>query len=112
MGAAVVFAYRGGKVYAKHRERVALTVGVLVWTHFYVGDVHSEQSRQDGAGYALVVHQVLEHHVVNRVGNVYHTLVPFLSVENACKYSHFFLNGEKYHRKFWPFALFLFTFAG
>ena len=64
---AVLLTDSSSEVDAEYRERIALAVGVLMWPHLHLDDVLSEQCRQDGAGDALVLHQVLEHDVVNRV---------------------------------------------
>ena len=68
----------GCKVYAKHRERVALAVGVLVGANLHFDDVLLQQCRQDSACHTLVLHQKLEHAVVNGIGYCYHTLTIWL----------------------------------
>ena len=59
------------KVNAEHRERVACGVAVFMRTHRHVHHFFLQQSRQHGLGYALVLHDVFEHGVVNRVGYMY-----------------------------------------
>ena len=69
----IAFALTNGscKVNAEHRERVACGVAVFMRTHRHVHHFFLQQSRQHGLGYALVLHDVFEHGVVNRVGYMY-----------------------------------------
>ena len=60
------------KVYAKHGHRVALVTDILMGTHLHLHNIHFQQGRQNGAGNALVLHQVFEHHIIDRVCNCYH----------------------------------------
>ena len=49
-------------------------------------DVLFQEYREDGAGYALVLHEILEHDVVDRVGNRYHILLMlFVDCKNKQK---------------------------
>ena len=70
----VVESYAGTEVYAQHRNGVALVVNILMGTYLHLYGVFFQQCRQDGTRNALILHQVLEHHVVDRVGNSYHKL--------------------------------------
>ena len=69
----IAFALTNGscKVNAEHRERVACGVAVFMRTYRHVHHFFLQQSRQHGLGYALVLHDVFEHGVVNRVGYMY-----------------------------------------
>ena len=65
------------KIYAEHRQGVARSVAVFMWTHRHVDHFFLQQSRQYGLGYALVFHDVFEHGVVNRIGYMYNHNVLF-----------------------------------
>ena len=69
----IAFALTNGsrEVNAEHRERVACGVAVFMRTYRHVHHFFLQQSRQHGLGYALVLHDVFEHGVVNRVGYMY-----------------------------------------
>ena len=69
---AVGLAHRGAEVNAQHGQARALVVDKLMGAHLDVHDVLLEQGREDRPGDALVLHQVFEHHVIDRVGNAYH----------------------------------------
>ena len=58
----------GTEVNAVHREQFVLVVAVLMGAHLHRHHVALQQGRQDGAGYAFVLHQVFEHNVVNGIG--------------------------------------------
>ena len=64
--------HRGAEVDAENGEYLFLPVGVLVRAHLHFHDVLLQQSREYRAGYALVLHEVLEHGVVDGVGYRYH----------------------------------------
>ena len=78
---AVVAADARAEVYAQHRHPIALVVDILVWAHLHLYDVLFEQCREYGASYALVLHEVLKHHVVDRVCNCYHSLVVVITLQ-------------------------------
>ena len=70
----------GAEVNAEHREVLALVIAVLVRTHLHVCHFLLQQCRQDGAGNALVFHQIFEYyvvyrvcyyHIINNVGSIY-----------------------------------------
>ena len=69
----IAFALTNGsrEVNAEHRERVACGVAVFMRTYRHVHHFFLQQSRQHGLGYALVLHDIFEHGVVNRVGYMY-----------------------------------------
>ena len=69
----IAFALTNGsrEVNAEHRERVACGVAVFMRTYRHVHHFFLQQSRKHGLGYALVLHDVFEHGVVNRVGYMY-----------------------------------------
>ena len=71
---AVVLAHCGTKVNAEYRQQVALLVGVFMRTHFHPDDILTQQGRENRTGDSLILHQVFEHNVVNRV-SYYHTFV-------------------------------------
>ncbi len=64
----VVFLDARCEVDAEHRQVVACDVGVLMAPHLHTDDLLLEQGGQDGPGDALILHQELEHGVVNRIG--------------------------------------------
>ena len=60
--------YHGSpEVDAVDREVVGEFVVVLVVAHVHLHHLLLQQGREDGTGYALVLHEVLEHNVVNRI---------------------------------------------
>ena len=69
----IAFALTNGsrEVNAEHRERIACGVAVFMRTYRHVHHFFLQQSRQHGLGYALVLHDIFEHGVVNRVGYMY-----------------------------------------
>ena len=69
---AVILQDSSAEVYTEHRQRVALVVCVLMRPDRHLDDVLLQQGRQNGTGNALIVHQVFEYNVVNRVCNCYH----------------------------------------
>ena len=64
---AVLVAHRCAKVDTEHGQRFTVVVAVLMRPHLHCHHVNLQQGRQDGAGDALVLHQILEYDVVNRV---------------------------------------------
>ena len=82
---AVVLADGGSEVDTIDRKRVALVVGIFMWAHFHLYHILLQQRRENGAGNALVFHQILEDDVVNRIG-YYHICCTFV-----CKDSYFSL---------------------
>ena len=78
---AVLFADGGTEVYAKQRDVVTRDIGILVWPLHHLHHPLLQQGRQDGAGNALVLHQVLEHRVIDRVRYIeFHAFSPFRMV--------------------------------
>ena len=61
---AVRLANGGTEVYPEHRQGVATIVAVLMGAHLDGHYVLLQQGGQDGAGNALVLHQVLKYYVV------------------------------------------------
>ena len=76
----VVLPDGGPEVNAEDRQRLLLSVGVLVWAHLHLHDVFFQQGRENGACYAFVLHEVLEHYVVDGIGNGYHGVLFFSSL--------------------------------
>ena len=72
LGAAIIVTNRRSEVDAEHRQRVALLVAVLMGAHLDCHNVLLQQSRQDGAGNSLVLHQILKDNVVYWV-SYFHT---------------------------------------
>ena len=56
------------EVYAEHRQCIAVVIAVFVGAHLYGKHLYLEQGRKDSTGYALVLHQVLEHYVIYGIG--------------------------------------------
>ena len=77
----------GSKVDAKHRQRVALNVAVLVRTHLNGHDILLKQRRQDGASNAVILHQVLEHHIIQWIGYRHNAQILMFSVQIYVKNS-------------------------
>ena len=73
--------YGGTEVDAEDGERLFLSVGVLVGAHLYPKDFFLQQCREDCAGNALVLHEVLEHCVIDGVGNCYHNTSKALGLQ-------------------------------
>ena len=69
---AFLLAYSSREVNAKHRQRVACSVAVFMWPHSYMNHFFLQQRRQNGFGYTLVLHNVFEYGVVNRIGYMYY----------------------------------------
>ena len=63
----------GTKVYAVDGEIVGEFVVVLVVAHVYLYHLLFQKGRENGAGYTLVFHEVLEYDIINWVG-YYHGL--------------------------------------
>ena len=63
----------GAEVDAEDGQRLLLPVGVLVGAHLHFHYLLLQQRRQDGARDALVFHEILEHRVVDGVGNGHHS---------------------------------------
>ena len=70
--AAVCLAHTGSEVDAKHRNLVSATVGILMAAHIHLHHLLLEQGGEDGLGDTLVLHQVLKHDIVYRIGYVHH----------------------------------------
>ena len=62
----------GAEVDAEDGEYLLLAVGVFVRPDFHFHDILLQQGREDSAGNAFVLHEVLEHGVVDRVGYCHH----------------------------------------
>ena len=56
------------KINAEDGEALAAFVGIFIAAHVYFQHLGLQQGREDGAGDALVLHEILEHYVVDRVG--------------------------------------------
>ena len=69
--------YRGTKVDTEYRQCIAIVVAILVWPYLHLHYLHLQQGRENGAGNTLILHQVLEHDIVNRVGNLHITRTLF-----------------------------------
>ena len=65
-------AHLRAKVDAKHGDVPATDIGILVATHLHADHLLLEQGRENGTRHALVLHQILEDGVVNRIGYVNH----------------------------------------
>ena len=63
----------GTEVDTEHRDLVVGLVGILVRTKLNTDDFLLQQCRQHCPGHTLVLHEIFEHGVVNRIGYVYHT---------------------------------------
>ena len=70
----VALADGGPEIDAEDGEHLLLAVGVLMGPDFNFHYILLQQCRENGTGYAFVLHEVLEHGVVNRVGNRHHNL--------------------------------------
>ena len=70
--ASVVLAHLGSEVDAEHRDLVTRTVGVFMLPHIHFGHLLFQQGRKYGLGHAVVLHQVFEHRIINRVCNTYY----------------------------------------
>ena len=70
----------GTKVYTEYGKRVAVLVAVLMGTDFHRHHIHLQQGRKDGPGYAFILHQVLEHYIIYRIG-YYHRSSFFLAAK-------------------------------
>ena len=80
----------GGKVYAEHRERVSGGVCMLVAANLHAQHLLLEQGGEDGPGDAFVLHEKLEHGVINRVGYVDNHILVLLFFKffiYDCKYT-------------------------
>ena len=69
---AFLLAHSSREVNTKHRQRVACSVAVFMWPHSYMNHFFLQQRRQNGFGYTLVLHNVFEYGVVNRIGYMYY----------------------------------------
>ena len=83
---AVALTNRGSEVYAEDGEVLAVTVTVLITAHLHIHNLFFQQSRENGLGDALVLHEVLENNIVNGICYC-HTGIPLIS---ECKVKHFF----------------------
>ena len=68
----------GSEVDAENRHRVAFVVDILMGAHLHLYNVLFQQGRQDGAGDTLVLHQILEHNVIDWIGYGNHKLLSVL----------------------------------
>ena len=84
---AVRLANGGTEINPEHRKGVATVVAVLMGAHLDGHNVLLQQSGQDGAGYALVLHQVLEYYVVYGVC-YYHNTTSFIIGTQFCLQSY------------------------
>ena len=100
---AFALANRSREINAEHRQCVARSVAVFMRTNSHMNHFFLQQGRQYGLCDALVLHYVLEHGVVNRVGNMYYHNIQSFNVNTntsscvtkqhacCCKVSVFFL---------------------
>ncbi len=96
--AAVILAHLRSEVYAEHGYLVAAAIRVLVLAHLHLDDLALEQGRQYCLGHALVLHQVLEHRIINRVGHTdNHNAQVFVNL--GCKDRVLSRNGKRHHEK-------------
>ena len=65
------------EVYAEDGQVLAIAVRVLIAPHLHVHDIHLQQGRENGLGYAFILHQVFEHYVIYRIC-YYHLVFLFL----------------------------------
>ena len=72
MDTAIVLAYFGSKINAKHRNFVALHIGIFIFTHFHLYYRFFEQGRKQNFHHTFVFKQILEHRVINRICNIQH----------------------------------------
>ena len=70
--AAVVLAYLRPEVDAEHGYLIARAVGILVLAHLYLRHLSLQQGGEKRLGYAVVLHEVLEDRIVNRVCYAYY----------------------------------------
>ena len=69
---AFALTYCSSKVNAKHRQRVSCCIAVFMRTYRHMNHFFLQQCRQHCLGYALILHNILKHGVVNRIGNMYY----------------------------------------
>ena len=60
------------EVNAEHGNLVTRTVGIFVLTHLHLSHLPLQKSRKHCLGHAVVLHEVLEHRVINWVCNTYY----------------------------------------
>ena len=68
----------GGKIKAEQGNTCLLDVRVLVVTHFQVTHLLFQQGGKEHLGGTLVLHEELEHGVVNRIRDNYHSYFIFM----------------------------------
>ena len=68
----------GTEIDTEDGKVLAVAVGILVAAHLHIRHLLLQQGGEDGPGYAFVLHQVLEHDVVNRIG-YYHNYINFIN---------------------------------
>ena len=86
----VFLLYGCPEVYAEYRQPVAGDVGIFVAARLHFHHVLLQQSGQDGFCYAFVLHEVLEHDVVDGVCNNHTLRFSFLLLNVAAKVATYF----------------------
>ena len=69
---AFLLAHGSREVNTEHRQRVACSVAIFMWPHSDMNHFFLQQCRQNGFGNTLVLHDIFEYGVVNRIGYMYY----------------------------------------
>ena len=71
----------GTEINTEYRQIVVSVVTIFMRANLYSQNIHLQQGRQDGTGYALVFHHVLKHYIINRISNFHISSLVFIRVQ-------------------------------
>ena len=77
---AIILTDLGTEVDAEHRNLVTCAVGVFMFTHLYLYHLSLKKGGKHSLGHAVVLHEVFENRVINRICNTYHHSRIFISL--------------------------------
>ena len=77
---AIILTDFGAEVDTEHRNLVTCAVGVFMFTHFYFYNLSLKKGGKHSLGHAVVLHEVFENRVINRICNTYHHSRIFFSL--------------------------------
>ena len=71
----VSITHRCPEINTEHRQRITVVITVLMGANLYGHHIHFQKGRQNGTCYALILHQVLEHNIVYRIGYLHKIII-------------------------------------